>query len=53
MICKTLFDKLSPLLRFRFAIAAKGWVQPFDAMLRAARGSTTSPAQQQVDPSSP
>lgn len=53
MIYVTLFDKLLPLLCFSFAITAKGWVQPFDAMLRAARGSTTSPAQQPVDPSSP
>lgn len=35
------------------ANTAKGWVQPFDAMLRAAHGSTTSPARQPVDPSSP
>ena len=38
---------------FSFASTAKGWVQPFNAMLRAARGSTTSPARQPVDPSSP
>lgn len=36
-----------------FANTAKGWVLPFDATLRAARGFTTSPAQQPVDPSSP
>lgn len=35
------------------ANTAKGWVQPFDAMLRAAHGFTTSLARQPVDPSSP
>ena len=43
---------LLPLVCFSFANTAKGWVQPFDAMLRAAHGSTTSPARQPVDPSS-
>lgn len=46
---------LFPLTFFCYSCAntAKGWVQPFDAMLRAAHGSTTSPARQPVDPSSP
>lgn len=42
-----------PFFCTSFANTAKGWVQPFDAMLRAAHGSTTSLARQPVDPSSP
>lgn len=36
-----------------FATTAKGLVRRFDAMLRPARGSTTSPARQPAGPSSP
>lgn len=45
--------KLLPLVCFSFANTAKGWVQPLDAMLRAAHGSITFLAQQPVGPSSP
>lgn len=55
VICYIFFweQKILTVSHSSFANTAKGLVQPFDATLRTARGFTTSPAQQPVDPSSP